>query len=671
MTIHCPQRQSDSSSSSSSHDSLPSAKPCWMETSNVVRRLLLSLINSTWLLLCVNCGGGPADSLGGSDGGGGYGGAGGSPVGSALRLIAPLSTAAVTSRRPTLKWQLPAGSDGAHVQICRDRACAAEVTAFDVTGSSGRPGADLPPGVLYWHAYARSGGASGQASTPTWQMTVGARSAAVDSSWGTTVDVNGDGYADFISSANDSSSPTGRVYVYTGSATGLPAVPTVTFVSPDDQQYYFGESVAGAGDVNGDGFGDVVIGSYGEVYLYLGGPDGLSPKPAVTLIDPNNVEGEIGGAVAGVGDVNGDGYADVIVGAPTAGYGDGQVFVYLGGAAGLAANASTILNGPAGANAGFGNRVAAAGDVNGDGYADAIVGAQTFNDDDGRAYVYLGSENGLTPGSSVTLIGSEMSGGFGQAIACAGDVNGDGYADVIVGADRDAENDGRAYVYLGSGTGLTTTPSVTLIPPTGGDFAQSAVGVGDINGDGYGDVLAASVYVGLAYVYLGGSSGLSALPAATLADPSPTSGALDDFGVLVSGLGDVNGDGFADAAISAPEAPAGGRVYLYLGSTTGLGPSPGASLVPPSTNDVSFGFSVASVGRKRTPVGLARSPAPNSPTSTTASTRSRPSPPRGRTPEAPASRCPSNWRPRESATSCRPGTPSTPSGTPSGIRCWR
>jgi hypothetical protein len=73
------------------------------------------------------------------------------------RLVAPLSTATATSRRPTLRWILAANTDGAHVQICRDRACVSEVTTFDAGGSSGRPASDLPIGTVFWRAYGQQG----------------------------------------------------------------------------------------------------------------------------------------------------------------------------------------------------------------------------------------------------------------------------------------------------------------------------------------------------------------------------------------------------------------------------------------------------------------------------------------------------------------------------------
>jgi FG-GAP-like repeat len=212
-------------------------------------------------------------------GGGGDGGATGSGAPAPPRLIAPLSTATVTSQRPTLKWQLANGTDGAHVQICRDRACTSEVTAFDARGASGAPASDLPPGVVFWRAYGRGGGVTGQVSTPTWQFTVGARSAPVDTSWGTTLDVNGDGYADVIVGAPSESMTVGIAHVYLGSAAGLASTPAVTLNPPGGQYSDFGSSVASAGDVNGDGYGDVIVGANGAsggVYVYLGSATGLA-----------------------------------------------------------------------------------------------------------------------------------------------------------------------------------------------------------------------------------------------------------------------------------------------------------------------------------------------------------------------------------------------------------
>ena len=171
----------------------------------------------------------------------------------APRPIAPLSTATVTARRPTLRWALAAGTDGARVEICRDRACTILITSFDAAGPSGAPAADLPAGVVFWRLHGRAGGSVGTATGPTWEFTVGARTAAVNTSWGTTLDVNGDGYADLVVGASGVSTSTGRAYVYLGSATGLSGTPATSLTGPDGAYSDFGYSVASAGDVNGDG----------------------------------------------------------------------------------------------------------------------------------------------------------------------------------------------------------------------------------------------------------------------------------------------------------------------------------------------------------------------------------------------------------------------------------
>jgi len=167
-----------------------------------------------------------------------------------------------------------------------------------------------------------------------------------------------------------------------------------------------------------------------------------------------------GGSVASAGDVNGDGYADIIVGAsnaPGAGTNDtGEAYVYYGSSSGLGTSAVWNVNGEASGDR-FGVSVASAGDVNGDGYADVIVGAN-YNDDGasnaGEAYVYYGSASGLSATPDWSDQGEASGDYFGVSVASAGDVNGDGYADVIVGAyanDDAASNAGEVYVYQSPG----------------------------------------------------------------------------------------------------------------------------------------------------------------------------------------------------------------------------
>jgi hypothetical protein len=185
-----------------------------------------------------------------------------------------------------------------------------------------------------------------------------------------------------------------------------------------------------------------------------------------------------------------------------------------------------------------------AGDVNGDGYADLVVGAlgasvNATDDFAGKAYVYLGSAAGLATSPTVTLLGSEVRGAFGRWVSNAGDVNGDGYADVVIGADGEngadgAGSPGRAYVYLGSAAGLAASPAVTLIGPDGPGswFGRCVAAAGDVNGDGYADIVigadaggrqpggAAGTTVGWAYVYLGNATGVASSPAVTWTGPS-------------------------------------------------------------------------------------------------------------------------------------------------------
>ncbi len=358
---------------------------------------------------------------------------------------------------------------------------------------------------------------------------------------------------------------------------------------------FFGISVSSAGDVNGDGYSDVIVGAFGynsytgRAYVYFGGPS-ADNVPDLTLTGAT-VGDNFGNSVSSAGDVNGDGYGDVIVGAPGYSSGTGRAYVYYGGS-GADNVPDLILTGAAAGNF-FGVSVSSAGDVNGDGYGDVIVGANGYGGHTGRAYVYFGGPNANNV-VDLTLTGEATNNEFGLSVSSVGDANGDGYADVIVGAYGYSTYTGRAYVYFG-GPAADNVADLTLTGEAVGDnFGISVSSVGDVNGDGYADaIVGANGYggKGRAYVYFGGPG------ADNLADLTLTGTAAgDDFGSSVSSAGDVNGDGYADVIVGATQSNAGGagRAYVFYG---GPGADNVADLIlAGGAADDNFGVSVSSAG---------------------------------------------------------------------------
>jgi hypothetical protein len=427
-------------------------------------------------------------------------------------------------------------------------------------------------------------------------------------------DVNGDGLADLIVGAYGAglggATFVGAGYVVFGKATAAP----VRFqnlgnggfrISGVEAGDILGGSVSGAGDVNGDGLADIVVGASqadpgadreaGESYVVFGKPDTTSVALSALGAGGFRIAGidfddRSGGSVSGAGDVNGDGLADLIIGAAFAADLAGESYVVFGKSdsmpvdlANLGAGGFRIDGIGPGDNAGI--SVSGAGDVNGDGLADLVIGAHRVDaigrNDAGESYVVFGKR-----GSTTVVLAALGDGGFringnnvndfsGASVAGAGDVNGDGLADVIIGArlaDPAGNTDaGESYVVFGKAS--STPVNLAALEAGGfridgieaGDRTGCAVsGAGDVNGDGLADLIigayGANGTTGDSYVVFGKDSSvpvnLAALGAGGFRIDGVDPG--DRSGISVSGAGDVNGDGLADLIIGSPFADPGG-----------------------------------------------------------------------------------------------------------------
>jgi len=338
----------------------------------------------------------------------------------------------------------------------------------------------------------------------------------------------------------------------------------------------------------------------GLVFFFLSSAAGPAANPTVVLsAGLAEAQGSrFGEAVASAGDIDADGYDDVIIGAPyfkqkvVQKPDAGAIFIFYGSGRteGLAAHPDWDFYGDR-REAYLGAAVASAGDVNGDGYADVVVGAPGY-EYRGAVLILLGSPSGLVT-ETATLITSTVASRFGAAVSGAGDVNGDGFDDILVGAptfERDTSHtdEGAAYIFLGSDSGIDTTVGWEVQgDQAGAQFGASVTGLGDTNGDGYGDIAVGAPWFdadeldatenghGRVAVFYGRAQGPAGVPGRLLVGPEP----LARLGASLGGGGDINKDGFADLVVGMPSIvnDSGGSsvdapeaALVYLGSDTGL-----------------------------------------------------------------------------------------------------
>ena len=472
-------------------------------------------------------------------------------------------------------------------------------------------------------------------------------------------DINGDGIDDLILGAPAASTNgrfSGKTYVVFGFLDRLAASINLNelngsngFILNGISTYNFsGSSVSGAGDINGDGIDDLIIGAplagsnnlfSGSSYVVFGSDGGFAASINLSelngsngfAIDGANAYNYSGMAVSGAGDINGDGIDDVIIGAPlTANY-MGASYVVFGSDGGFSASFNlSELNGSNGfalegisVDDSAGTSVSNAGDINGDGISDLIIGApgaDVGGDSTGSSYVVFGSDGGfassinldeLNGSNGFALHGGISQEGVGWSVSDAGDINGDGISDLIIGAseaDLNGDLSGSSYVVFGSDEPFSASINLDELNGSNGFAIEgispgdrvgaSVSGAGDINGDGIDDLIigAPETHVcgtssGLNYVLFGNDGGFAS--SINMSEINGSNGfAIDslstgnNIGISVSGAGDINADGIDDLIIDGLGTNNNpGQTYVIFGSADLQNNTPVANSAPVANSD--------------------------------------------------------------------------------------
>ena len=416
-------------------------------------------------------------------------------------------------------------------------------------------------------------------------------------------DINGDGYDDVLVGADEADgggTGSGAVYVVYGPWQG-----TIDLSSYDAKlvgEFAYdeaGHAAEGAGDVNGDGFGDIIVGAWGNdeggtdagsAYLVHGPVSGVQSLAIhAAKYTGSTSSDQIGWSVDTAGDLNDDGFDDVLVGADDddlTGSDAGAVYVFFGPSSGSHSVLDADLSLVGITSERLGHDVSTAGDVDGDGLPDVIVGAYGSDPggmyDAGSAYLFLSPIPSWVESSAANaeITGEQAYDRIGYSVSDAGDVNADGYGDLVIGADQESgsgTDKGAAYVFYGPIFGVLDAglAQAKYTGEVNDDEAGSSVsGGGDVDQDGFDDIVVgadendeAGDGAGAAYVILGPHLGVYTLLSADLKVTGEAS--QDEAGWAVSMVGDTNGDGFADVLIGAFDESSGGpdagAAYLLLG----------------------------------------------------------------------------------------------------------
>ncbi|MEO0604657.1 MAG: VCBS repeat-containing protein [Myxococcota bacterium] len=406
------------------------------------------------------------------------------------------------------------------------------------------------------------------------------------------VDFDGDGFADFTVAATNTVDE--EIAVFYGGPAGYATVADQIIASPDPTAFLALTTSTNAGDVNGDGYDDLIAGANnapngGAAYLFFGGPNGLSATPDQTLSGSNTgLAGTVtfGFSVASIRDLDGDGYDDVAVGAIATSINDvqdGAVFLYLGGPHGVSTVPDYTLFGTGGFLDNFGRRIRATF-LDGDAYPDLIISESRSplfgGSSPGRVLIFDGAPPFDTVVDQVIDGPSGPGQGFGLSLSLAADYNLDGYGDVLVGEGLTDTFTGKAFLYLGSPGGLDPVPALEILPPagnTGGFFGFSVGAGGDVDRNGLPDLVIgetdADNLAGETHLVFNSIFNLPQPGVTTVIGPDqtlsvPITDPIGFFGQDLAFVGDGDGNLADELLVGASGVNAfTGRVYVFEGST--------------------------------------------------------------------------------------------------------